>query len=74
MAIVGGAKVSDKLMVLDNLVRKCNSILIGGAMAYTFLAALGKGTGTSRVESERVSSAEQILKAAAAKGETAASG
>ena len=67
VAIVGGAKVSDKLMVLDNLVRKCNSILIGGAMAYTFLAALGKGTGTSRVESERVSSAEQILKAAAAR-------
>ncbi|MEE2901150.1 MAG: phosphoglycerate kinase [Myxococcota bacterium] len=67
VAIVGGAKVSDKLMVLDNLVRKCNSILIGGAMAYTFLAALGKGTGTSRVEADRVGAAEQILKAAAAR-------
>ena len=67
VAIVGGAKVSDKLVVLDNLVRKTNSILIGGAMAYTFLAAAGRSTGMSRVEPERIAAAEHILKAAAAR-------
>jgi len=67
VAIVGGAKVSDKLKVLDNLVRRTNSILIGGAMAYTFLVAAGRSVGNSRVEQDRVAAAEQILKAAAAR-------
>lgn len=52
VAIVGGSKVSSKILVLENLLSKCNSILIGGAMAYTFLAAQGKSTGSSMVEKE----------------------
>lgn len=65
VAIVGGAKVSDKLAVLDNLVKNADAILIGGAMAYTFLRAKGVPVGKSRVEVDKVAMAEQILKAAA---------
>jgi len=67
VAVIGGAKVSDKLEVLNSLVRRCNSILIGGAMAYTFLVAAGRSVGKSRVESDRVAAAELILKAAKAR-------
>eukprot|EP01065_Artemidia_motanka_P010848 TRINITY_DN1581_c2_g2_i1.p1 TRINITY_DN1581_c2_g2~~TRINITY_DN1581_c2_g2_i1.p1 ORF type:complete len:502 (+),score=175.92 TRINITY_DN1581_c2_g2_i1:101-1507(+) len=52
VAIVGGSKVSSKILVLENLLSKCQTILIGGAMAYTFLAAQGKSTGSSMVERE----------------------
>ncbi|MBI2378567.1 MAG: phosphoglycerate kinase [Deltaproteobacteria bacterium] len=68
VAVLGGAKVSDKLAVLDNLVKKANTILVGGAMAYTFLAAKNIPTGDSKVEQDRISSAELVIKAAAAKG------
>ncbi|MBI4816177.1 MAG: phosphoglycerate kinase [Deltaproteobacteria bacterium] len=68
VAVLGGAKVSDKLAVLDNLVKKANTILVGGAMAYTFLAAKGAPTGDSKVEQDRIASAELVLKSAAAKG------
>lgn len=67
VALVGGAKVSDKVGVLDNLVKKADAILIGGAMAYTFMAARNEQTGKSRVEQEKIASAEQILKAAEAR-------
>ncbi len=68
VAIVGGAKVSDKLGVLNSLVDRCQSMLIGGAMAYTLLQAQGAQVGNSRVEQEALGSAEQILKAASARG------
>lgn len=68
VALLGGAKVSDKVAVLDNLVKKADAILIGGAMAYTFLAAQGRPTGNSRVEQDKISVADGILKAAVARG------
>ena len=68
VAIVGGAKVSDKLGVLTSLVDRCQSLLIGGAMAYTLLQAQGAQVGNSRVETDALGSAEQILKAASARG------
>ena len=63
-AIVGGAKVSTKLATLGNLVTKVNYLLLGGAMANTFLAAKGVGVGISRVERELEPEALEILKAA----------
>ncbi|MEQ8274170.1 MAG: phosphoglycerate kinase [Deltaproteobacteria bacterium] len=67
VAIVGGAKVSDKLGVLNSLVQRCSALMIGGAMAYTLLKARGKNVGNSRVESDALTSAEQIIKAAQAR-------
>ena len=67
VAIVGGAKVSDKVAVLQSLCDRADSILIGGAMAYTLMKAKGKPVGKSRVEGEAVAIAEQLLKAAAAR-------
>ena len=68
VAIVGGAKVSDKLGVLNSLVERCQSMLIGGAMAYTLLQAQGLQVGNSRVEQAALGSAEHIVKAASARG------
>jgi phosphoglycerate kinase len=67
-AIVGGAKVSDKLGVLTSLVERVNALLIGGAMAYTLLASKGVNVGNSRVERDILGSAEQIVKACSARG------
>lgn len=67
VAIVGGAKVSDKVQVLQSLCDRADTILIGGAMAYTLMKAKGKAVGKSRVEAEALGLAEQILKAAAAR-------
>jgi phosphoglycerate kinase len=60
VAILGGAKVSDKLEVIENLLTRVDAILIGGAMAYTFLKALGNPVGTSLVEDELVDTARDL--------------
>ena len=61
VAILGGAKVSDKIKVIERLLSKCDTILIGGAMAYTFLASAGMPVGTSKVEPECFELAERLL-------------
>lgn len=61
VAVLGGAKVSDKITVIENLLSKVNSILIGGGMAYTFLKAQGKNIGSSKLEPDRVETASKIL-------------
>lgn len=70
VAILGGAKVSDKILVIEQLLEKVDSILIGGGMAYTFLKAQGISTGTSLLEEDRVELAGQLLAKAKAKGVT----
>lgn len=64
VALLGGLKVSDKIKVIDQLVKKYDRVLIGGAMAYTFLRALGKTTGTSPVELEQLEYAKRIYQEA----------
>ncbi len=66
--ILGGAKVSDKITVIDSLLDKCDSMLIGGAMAYTFALAQGKKVGSSLVETDKVDLAKAALEKAKAKG------
>lgn len=68
VAILGGAKVSDKIPVIENLLTKADDILIGGAMAYTFFAAQGYGVGQSLVEKDKFELANRILIKAGEKG------
>ncbi|MEM4248423.1 MAG: phosphoglycerate kinase, partial [Candidatus Nanoarchaeia archaeon] len=67
VAIIGGAKVSDKLEVLKSLINKCDSLLVGGGMAYTFLKAQGHNVGKSLCELELLDSAKEIMSDAKAK-------
>jgi phosphoglycerate kinase len=68
VAILGGAKVSDKLDVIENLLGKVNRLLIGGAMAYTFLKASGQPIGRSLVEDDKLDEARRVLADAGTKG------
>jgi phosphoglycerate kinase len=70
VAIIGGAKVSDKINVIRNLLTKVDSLLIGGAMAYTFLKAEGKQVGKSLVEEDKVELAHSLLQDAKSKNVT----
>jgi phosphoglycerate kinase len=68
VAIIGGAKVSDKIKVIDNLLEKVDAIIIGGGMAYTFLKAQGQDVGKSLVELDKLDIARAALDKAAKKG------
>jgi 3-phosphoglycerate kinase len=61
VVILGGAKVSDKIGVIENLLPKCDAIIVGGGMAYTFLKAQGKQIGNSKLEKEKLDLAKSIL-------------
>ena len=61
MAILGGAKVSDKIEVIQNLMKVVDRLMIGGAMAYTFLKARGEGIGKSLVEDDKLELAKQLM-------------
>lgn len=61
VAILGGAKVSDKIEVIQNLIKVVDQLIIGGAMAYTFLRAMGQPTGKSLVEEDKIDLAKQLL-------------
>jgi len=62
--ILGGAKVSDKILLVENLLAKANVLLIGGGMAYTFLKARGEGIGNSKLEADKVDVAKALLEKA----------
>ena len=64
VAILGGAKVADKLNVINNLLEKCDTLIIGGGMAYTFLKAQGYEVGTSLVDEEKIEYCAEMLKKA----------
>jgi 3-phosphoglycerate kinase len=70
VGILGGAKVQDKINIVDALARRCDTLIIGGAMAYTFLKAQGVDVGGSRVEPAKVSHAKRVLERCEAKGVT----
>jgi phosphoglycerate kinase len=67
-AILGGAKVSDKILIIENLLERANNIIIGGGMAYTFLKAQGKEIGSSLCENDKLDLANDLLAKAKAKG------
>jgi phosphoglycerate kinase len=67
IAVMGGAKVSDKILVIENLLPKIDQLLVGGAMTYTFLKAQGHTTGKSRVEADRLDEAKRLLELAGPK-------
>jgi phosphoglycerate kinase len=68
VAVLGGAKVSDKIEVIDNLIPRVDRLLIGGAMAYTFFKAMGKPVGKSLVEDDKLDTAREVLAKASGRG------
>ena len=68
VAILGGAKVSDKIGVINKLIEKCDTIIIGGGMSYTFMKAMGKEIGTSLCEEDKLDLAKDLMKKAEDKG------
>ena len=70
VAILGGAKVADKLNVISNLLEKCDTLIIGGGMAYTFLKAQGKEIGNSLVDDEKIDYCKEMMAKAAELGKT----
>ena len=68
LAIIGGAKVSDKILIIENLLERATDIIIGGGMAYTFMKAEGGKIGNSLCEDERIDTALELLKKAEEKG------
>lgn len=68
VVVLGGAKVSDKIKVIENLLPRCQTMLIGGAMAYTFLEAEGVAVGRSRVEKDKVPLASRLIESAQRRG------
>jgi len=68
VAILGGAKVSDKIAVIDNLLDKVDTLIIGGGMAYTFIAAQGHGVGKSLLEVDKIDYAKEMMEKAEQKG------
>ena len=68
VAILGGAKVSDKIGVINNLMEKVDTLIIGGGMAYTFFAAMGNSVGTSLCETDKIEDAKEMMAKARAKG------
>lgn len=67
-AIIGGAKVSDKILIIENLLERATDIIIGGGMAYTFYKAMGGHVGNSLVEEDRIDTAKELLQKAETKG------
>jgi len=68
IAILGGAKIKDKIPVIENLIKKVDTLIIGGGMAYTFLKAKGYGTGKSLLEEEQVEFVKELFKKAESAG------
>jgi phosphoglycerate kinase len=68
VAVLGGAKVSDKLTVLENLLQRVDAIAVGGAMAFTFLVATGHDVGSSRVEEDQVDTVRELIDRARSRG------
>ncbi len=68
VAILGGAKVSDKIGVITNLLNTVDTLIVGGGMAYTFFAALGYSVGTSLCETDKIDMAKEMMETAKAKG------